>query len=72
MPDGEQMMPRVSPRPSPEAAATLIDAWENGALFDMDDLMEQTDCPHGCTTESDAWCKHGWLAAGQSVVHLVP
>lgn len=46
---------------SPEAAATLMDAIaEEG---DADDVMGETDCPHGCHVEDDGTCSHGFESA---------
>ena len=53
-------------RPSPDAAAALIDAIESGLScfdYDADDIMGATDCPDGCVVESDGHCAHGFRSA---------
>jgi hypothetical protein len=59
---------------SPIAADELLDAIENGlSMFDYeaDDLEGQTDCPEGCTVEPDAFCRHGWLSASETMLRTV-
>ena len=53
-------------RPSPDAAADLIDAIESGFSWlqvVVRDLMGTTDCPDGCVVESDGHCAHGFRSA---------
>ena len=53
-------------RPSPAAAAVLIDAIESGLScfdYDADDIMGATDCPDGCAVEPDGHCAHGFRSA---------
>ena len=53
-------------RPSPDAAADLIDAIESGFSWlqvAVRDLMGTTDCPDGCVVESDGHCAHGFRSA---------
>jgi len=59
---------------SPDAANDLIDAVENGLSmfsFESDDLEGATDCPEGCTIEPDAYCRHGYLSASETMLRLV-
>ena len=62
-------LPRVTDaalRPSPDAAADLIDAIESGFSWlqvAVRDLMGATDCPDGCVVESDGHCAHGFRSA---------
>lgn len=53
-------------KPSPQAAAELLDAIGSGLTpfdFEADDLMGQTDCPDGCGVEPDGVCPHGYKSA---------
>ena len=55
---------------STRAADRLLDAAGSGDLspFDMDadEIMGETDCPHGCQVEPDGICPHGWKSAALS------
>lgn len=54
-------------RPSPEAAAELLEAVESGELspfdYEADDFMGATDCPEGCSVEPDGHCPHRFKSA---------
>jgi hypothetical protein len=45
--------------------AAAADSWD-----EIEELLHQTDCPHGCYVEPDGFCPHGWksgaLSAGMS------
>lgn len=46
---------------SPKSARILASVIEAGEM--ADDAMGLTDCPDGCTVESDGWCSHGYASA---------
>lgn len=65
----------MTTRPSVKAAKELIDfIADGGTMFDdaYEGLQGATDCEHGCTIEPDAHCAHGWLAAEESTMGLIP
>ena len=54
---------------STEAADRLLEAAGSGlSPFDLeaDEMMGETDCPHGCCVEPDGICPHGWKSAALS------
>lgn len=60
----------TKPLKSHSAGRELIAFVTNGGTaFDSeaDELMGQTDCPHGCFVEPDGICPHNFLSAGRSV-----
>jgi hypothetical protein len=51
-------------KPSPNAAARVLAAIENGSVFfEVDELEGETDCPSGCVVEPDGECEHGYESA---------
>lgn len=51
--------------PSPHAARQLLAAIESGPVdpTEVEELMGETDCHHGCCVEADGRCAHGHDAA---------
>jgi hypothetical protein len=49
-------------KPSPHAAAALVDMLSEGQE-DIDDWVRETDCPEGCYVEPDGVCSHGYESA---------
>jgi hypothetical protein len=49
---------------SPEAAEELLDNVTNEGMSEIsEELMGDTDCPHGCYVEPDGYCPHGYVSA---------
>lgn len=64
------IVPASPPFSSPKACDELIEAVAAGlSMFDLDsdDYAGATDCEHGCTTEPDGHCRHGWLSAQETM-----
>lgn len=53
---------------SPGAAHELEKAINDDGMspfsVEADEMMGTTDCPEGCTVESDGTCPHGYISAG--------
>jgi hypothetical protein len=54
------------PKDSPSAAGQLGDAAASDTWDLVEELLGATDCPHGCSIESDGVCPHGWRSAALS------